>query len=184
MFNLNKIRVLDFFIVLFLILIGAFSRLLPHPPNFTPIAAIALFGGVYFSKKTALILPLAAVIISDIFIGYYNIGLMISVYLIFLLVVILGFWLKKNKKWYTILGSSLSASVLFFILTNFAVWVFTVWYPKNIPGLTECYLMALPFFKNTLLGDMIYVFLFFGVYEAIRILIKKKLEILEKSPQY
>lgn len=169
----------EFSIVLLLILIGVGLRFLPHPPNFSPIAAIALFGGVYFSKKIAFSLPIIVLVISDIFIGYYETSLMIFVYGSFLLCVILGFWLKKHKKWYTILGSSLLAALIFFFLTNFAVWALTPWYAKNISGFIQCYLMALPFFKNTLLGNLVFVPIFFGAYEAIRVLVSKKFSKVE-----
>jgi len=177
-FLTKKGKILEFLIVLLLILIGVSLRLLPHPPNFTPILAIALFGGVYLSRKIALILPITAMIISDIFIGYYELKLMAVVYGSFLLCVVLGFWLKKNKKWSTVLGSSLFAAIIFFLLTNFAVWAFTPWYAKTFSGIIQCYLMALPFFKNTLLGNLFYVTIFFGAYEIVEVWIRKKFRIL------
>ena len=177
----KKGKILEFSIALIFILIGVGLRLLPHPPNFAPIAAIALFGGVYFSKKLAFILPLAAMAISDKFIGFYEPKLMASVYGSFLLCVLLGFWLKKHKKWYTIGGSAIISSITFFLITNFAVWAFTPWYAKTIFGLIQCYLMAIPFFKNTLLGDLFYVTIFFGNYEAVEIWIRKKFETTTNS---
>lgn len=182
-FTLNKKgKFLEFVVALIFILIGVSFRLLPHPSNFTPLAAIALFGGVYLSKKIAFVLPVVAMAISDIFIGYYEPKLMVSVYGSFILCVILGFWLKKHKRWYTVIGSSILGAVLFFLITNFAVWVFTPWYLKTIPGLIECYLMALPFFRNTLLGDLFYTSCFFGVYEMVRVWVKKRFGIVQKSP--
>jgi len=175
----KKGKILELLIGLIFILIGVGLRLLPHPPNFAPIAAIALFGGVYFSRKIALILPMAAMIISDIFIGYYEFSLMAFVYGSFLLCVVLGFWLKKHKKWYTVGGSAILSAILFFLITNFAVWAFTPWYTKTIFGLIQCYLMALPFFKNTLLGDLFYVTAFFGTYEMVEVWIRKKFRIIE-----
>lgn len=172
-------KILVFLVALIFIFVGISLRLFPHPPNFAPIAAIALFGGVYLRKKTALLLPILALMISDIFIGYYEIGLMVSVYGSFLLLVILGFWLKKHKKWYTVLGSSVLAAITFFLLTNFAVWLFTPWYAKNIFGLIQCFLMALPFFRNTLLGNLFYVPCFFGAYEIVRVWIGKKVRTTE-----
>ena len=145
-------------------------RLLPHPPNFAPIAAIALFGGLYLSRKTALILPLAALVISDMFIGSYQLTLMFFVYGSFLLTVFLGFWLKKHKKWYTIGGSAVLSAVLFFVLTNFAVWAFSPWYAKTFAGLIQCFAMALPFFRNTLVGNLFYTGVFVGAYELIKVL--------------
>lgn len=178
----KKGKILEFLIALFLILIGVGLRLLPHPPNFAPIAAIALFGGLYFSRKIALILPIAAMVISDISIGDYEPKLMAFVYGSFLLCVVLGFWLKKHKKWYTVGGSAILCSVLFFLITNFAVWAFTPWYAKTISGLIQCYLMALPFFRNTLLGDLFYVTIFFGVYEIVEVWIRKKFRIIGTIP--
>jgi hypothetical protein len=178
--NLQRIKIAELSLVLFFILLGAISRLLPHPANFSPIMAMALFGGVYFSKKISLIVPLLAMFVSDIFIGFYQMNLMVFVYGSFLLCVILGFWLKKYKKWYTILGVSLAGSLIFFFLTNFSVWALTPWYAKTLSGLSQCFLMAWPFFKNTLLGDLSYVILFFGLYELVDILIKRKFLLTEK----
>jgi hypothetical protein len=178
----KKGKMLEFLVALIFISIGVSLRILPHPPNFAPIAAIALFGGVYFSRRIALILPIVAMIISDIFIGFYELKLMIWVYGSFLLCVVLGFWLKKHKKWQTILGSSILSALIFFILTNFAVWVFTPWYSKTFSGIIQCYLMALPFFKNTLVGNLFYVTVFFGVYETAEVWIRKKFRITKTIP--
>lgn len=180
----KKGKFIEIFIAIALVLIGVSLRLLPHPPNFAPIAAIALFGGVYLSRRTAFILPLAAMVISDIFIGYYEFGLMTAVYGSFLLCVFLGFWLKKHKKWYTVGGSAILTAIIFFLITNFAVWAFTSWYPKTLLGLWQSYLMALPFFRNTLMGDLFYVTLFFGVYEMVEVWLKKKFKITEKIHGY
>jgi len=162
----------------FLFVAGAAAlRLLPHPPNFAPIAAIALFGGVYLSRKFALGIPILAMLVSDIFIGFYKPVVMASVYGSFVLCGLIGLWLKKHKKAGTIIGSSLLCSVLFFIITNFAVWAFTPWYTKTLAGLVQCYALALPFFRNTLLGDIFYVGVFFGAYELVRIWISKKYQL-------
>ncbi|MDI6591681.1 MAG: hypothetical protein QME61_01960 [Patescibacteria group bacterium] len=120
-----------------------------------------------------------AMIISDLFIGFYEPKLMASVYGSFLLCVILGGWLKGNKNWSTILGSSLLCSLTFFLITNFAVWAFTSWYAKTLSGIIQCYLMTLPFFRNTLLGDLFYVTIFFGAYEMVEVYIRKKFRIIE-----
>lgn len=175
---------LEFAIAIIFVLVGVSLRLLPHPPNFAPIAAIALFGGVYLSRKTALILLIAIMMISDIFIGSYGIKLMAFVYASFLICVFLGFWLKKHKKWQTILGSSILSGIIFFILTNFAVWIFTPLYAKTFSGMIQSYVMALPFFRNTLLGNIFYVGAFFGSYEIVRVLIKKKFEKKEEDLVY
>lgn len=174
----NQIKFLELFLAVFLILIGVSLRLLPHPPNFAPITAIALFAGAYLSKKTALVLPIAAMVISDIFIGYYQMSLMAAIYGSFLFCVFLGFWLKRNKKWHKVGISAILGAVLFFLITNFAVWVFAPWYQKSFEGLIQCYFMALPFFRNTLLGNLFYTTLFFGVYELVRVLIRKKIRLI------
>ncbi len=171
---INKKQIIEFIIILFFIAIGAGLRLLPHPPNFVPISAIALFGGVYLSKKKALFLPVLAMMISDVFIGSYNTFLMLSVYGSFLIMVFLGFWLKKHKKWYTIGGGAILSAILFFLITNFAVWVLTPWYPKTLFGLIQCYIAAIPFFKNTLLGNLFYAPLFFASYEIVKLWIEEK----------
>ena len=177
----KKVKNIEFIIALIFVLIGVSLRLIPHAPNFTPIAAIALFGGVYFSKKIALILPVSAMLISDMFIGFYQIPVMISVYGSFLLCVVLGFWLKKHKKWYTAGGGAISSAVLFFLITNFAVWAFSPWYAKTLFGIAQCYLMALPFFRNTLAGDLFYVIMFFGAYELVNVWLKKGFRLKEKK---
>lgn len=175
----KKEKNLELLIALSLILIGVVMRFFPHQPNFVPISAIALFGGVYLSKRLAMIIPLAAMFISDVFIGYYEATLMAVVYGSFLLCVLLGFWLKKHKKWYTVLAMAATGSLLFFLITNFAVWIFTPWYEKSFAGLIQCYFMALPFFRNALLGDMFYAGVFFGIYELVVIWIKSKFKTTE-----
>lgn len=148
-----------------LILIAVVSRLVAHPANFAPIATMALFGGVYLNKKYAIILPLAAMFISDIFIGFYTWQVMASVYLSFALVGLIGLWVRKHKKISTVLGATLAGSVLFYLVTNFAVWAFGTMYSPNLQGLMNSYIAAIPFFRNTLLGDFFYVGLLFGAYE-------------------
>jgi len=181
----KKVKILEIVIAIVFVLLGVSLRLLPHPPNFAPIAAIALFGGVYLSRKTAFVLPMAVMVISDIFLGgHYYIPLMISVYGCFLLFTVLGFWLKKHKKWQIVGGSAIISAVLFFLITNFAVWAFTPWYAKTLSGIIQCYIIAIPFFKNTLLGNLFYVTAFFGAYEIAELWIRKRFEIVETNPAY
>jgi len=148
-----------------LILAAAFSRIIPHPVNFTPIAAMALAGGVYLNKRFALIIPLAALFISDWAIGFHN--TILFVYGSFVVIGLLGLWLKSHKKLVPILGTTLLSSLLFFLITNFGVWLTGGgWaYEKSWQGLIECYTMAIPFFRNTIAGDMIYTFVLFGLFE-------------------
>jgi len=164
-----------------LVLAAALSRLIPHPANFTPIAAMALAGGVYFEKRYSFIIPLAALLISDIFIGFHN--TMIFVYGSFILIGFLGLWLKSHKQIMPIFGVTLLSSILFFIITNFGVWITGGgwFYPKTWQGLIECYTLAIPFFKNSLIGDMVYTVVLFGLFEIyeyiLRSLEKKTIQI-------
>ncbi len=153
-----------FFTILGLILIVSVTRLIPHPANFTPIAAIALFGGTYFkNKKIAFAIPLIIMLFTDLIIGFHE--NIIAVYLSFVLIVSFGFWLQRNKNLKNIILITLTSSVLFFVLTNFSVWLTGTFYPKNISGLIECYIAAIPFFRNSILGDLFYVGVLFGAYE-------------------
>ena len=150
-----------------MIFIAAIMRLLPHPPNFTPIAAMALFGGAYFAdRRLSFLLPLAAMFISNIILGYYT--LMPVVYGTFALIVIIGFYLRNNVKFSTLTIASFSGALTFFIITNFAVWLFSGMYPMTTQGLIACYAAALPFFKNTLLSTLFYSALMFGAFEMAK----------------
>lgn len=156
------------------IAIGAISRIIPHPANFAPITAMALLGGVYLNKKQALTLPILAMILSDLFIGFDSIPMRLSIYGSFLISVLIGFWIKNHKSTKNIVFASLFSSILFFVITNFAVWAFGTMYLKNLTGLGECYLLAVPFFRNTVLGDLTYTTVFFGSYEFLKSFSKKK----------
>lgn len=135
-------------IIAIIMLAAVLTRLVPHLPNFTPVTAIALFGGLYISNKIlAYALPLIIMFISDIFLGFSSITLF--VYSGFMLVTLIG-TLRKKPNILTIFMGSLS----FFIVTNFGVWL--LGYPKTWTGLVECYTLALPFFRNSLLGDFFY----------------------------
>ncbi len=156
-------------IAVLLILLGVSSRIFPHPANFAPIAAIALFGGLYLSKRMAFILPMAAMFVSDIFIGFYSWKMMIAVYVSFLFVVGIGMIVKQHKTLGTVLTGTLLGSVLFFLITNGAVWAFGTMYPHSFAGLMQSYLMGIPFFKNTLLGDLFYTGVLVGSMEAMMV---------------
>lgn len=154
--------------------IAPLVKYLPHIPNFAPIAALALFGGVYLNKKYAIIIPITAMFIADIFIGFYNPYIMASVYGSFLIIGIIGIWLRNNKTLPNVIGSCLSGSIIFFLVTNFAVWLVPqFYYPHTLQGLINCYTMALPFFRNTIAGDLFYVGSFFGLMEASILLANK-----------
>lgn len=159
-----------FIVLIGMILAAVASRLIPHPPNFAPIGALALFGGACFSNKWhAFIVPLAAMLLSDLAIGLLSgdlsiglHGLIPVVYGSFALIVCLGFWLRRRRNVVPIAAATLAASVLFFLLTNFGVWALGSWYPKTWEGLVACYVAAIPFFHNTLLGDAFYSTMLFG----------------------
>jgi hypothetical protein len=148
---------------LLIIVLAVALRLLPHPPNVVPITALALFGGVYLNKKYALIIPLLVMFISDLFLGFHN--TIPYVYGSFLLSGLIGLWLRQHKKTSIIIIAALLSSLLFFIITNFGVWLVSGMYSHSITGLINCYVLALPFYRNTILGDLIYVGVFFGAYE-------------------
>lgn len=159
------------------ILLAAFSRLIPHPPNFAPIGAMALFGAAYFSRKyIALVIPIIAMWLSDLvlnnvvygqyfdhFVWFYQ-GFYWT-YGAFVIIGLIGFLLLKKVKVQTLLIGSLSASILFFLLSNFGVWFSGTMYPKDLNGLLVCYTAAIPFFKNTLMGDLVYCSVLFGAFE-------------------
>lgn len=151
-----------------IVLIAALCRLLPHPPNFTPIAAMALFGGAYFnSKKFAFIIPLSAMFLSDLVIGLHS--TMLAVYASFAIIVLIGFLLKTRKTIIPVFTAAIASSVLFFLITNFAMWFGTALYPQNLGGLVECYIAAIPFFRYTILGDLFYISVLFGGFYLVQL---------------
>jgi hypothetical protein len=149
------------------ILLGVVFRLIPHLPNATPVAAIALFGGTYLDRRAALVVPLLIMIVSDMFLGLHS--LVIFTWGAFLLTGLIGLRLKGHKTLPNIIGSTLLSSILFFVITNFGVWAVPAsWYPHTLQGLLNCYVMGLPFFRYTLIGDMAYVGILFGLFEAVK----------------
>jgi hypothetical protein len=163
----NKLLNPRFILIVGVILFGAFMRLIPHWPNFTPIAAMALFGGAYFGKKhLAFLIPLAALFISDLLLGFHQ--WMIAVYISFALVVGIGIWMKDRVKVGSVLLASVSASLLFFIVTNFAIWIGSPWYSQDITGLITCYTAGLPFLNNGIMGDLFYSTIFFGGFYLVQ----------------
>ena len=144
-----------------LISAAALSRLLPHPPNVTPIAAMALFGGSSFADaRIAVAVPLAAMLASDVFLGLH--ATIPFVYLSFLLITGIGLWLRSRRRAVTIAGAAVAGSVAFFVITNFGVWATTALYPQTAAGLQAAYVAGLPFFRNTLIGDLFYCAVLFG----------------------
>ncbi len=128
-------------------------RLIPHSPNFTPIGAIALWSGLYLPKRYAFLVAITAMLISDFFIGFYSLSIMLSVYLGWIVMTSLGV-ISKNKL-HTGL-SILAGSIFFFLITNFAVWMSGTLYPATFEGLLTSYANAIPFFRNSLTANLIY----------------------------
>ena len=151
-----------------LILFAVVLRFLPHPWNVTPIGAMAIFGGATLgSKRLAILAPLAALFISDALIGFHT--LMPVVYGCYLINVMLGWAIQKHRRPLPIAGVTLLGSVLFFLITNFAMWLTYDTYPHTAAGLAECYVLALPFFRNALIGDAIYATTLFGVLALVEL---------------
>ena len=174
-----------------LVLLAAFSRIIPHPSNFAPIGAMALFGAAYFSKKTiTFLIPILSLWLSDLFINnviyaqyfdgfvffypgfYWN-------YLAFVLIGAVGLLLLKKTKLQHILLASLSASALFYLVSNFGVWASGTMYPMSFNGLITCYTAAIPFFKNTVMSDLVYCGVLFGAFEFAQY----KIPALRLNPQ-
>ncbi len=161
-----------FWVLTLMVVAAAFVRLIPHPPNFAPIAAMALLGGAYFNKKwAAFLVPLLAMFVTDTIIGFH--ATVWAVYISFVLIVGIGMVMIKQKKITNIILASISSSVLFFVITNFGLWISTPYYEKTGTGLAACYTAAIPFFHYTLLGDLFFVALMFGIYELVKTKIPK-----------
>lgn len=154
--NLNEL------IVVAIILLVALMRILPHYPNVTPLAAIALLGGAAFRKKwLAFLIPMAALLLSDMYLGFHE--YMIPVYVSFVLIVCIGLLVRKISI-LTVFFASIGASTLFFLITNFSVWAGSTFYPQTFAGLISCYAAGLPFYYAGLAGDLFYSGLVFGAY--------------------
>jgi hypothetical protein len=145
-----------------IVLAAGALRIFPHPMNFAPIGALALFGGANFSsRRAAVAVPLFSLIAGDFVTGFHR--LVPYVYASFLVSVAIGFWLRRKKSASRIGAATVAGAIQFFLITNFAVWASSIGsYPKNLGGLGECYLAGLPLFWNTLAGDAFYVALLFG----------------------
>jgi len=166
-----------FSIIALLILLTAFSRLIPHPPNFTPIGAMALFGAAYFSQRyLAFVIPIISMWFSDLVLNNIVYGQYFDnfvwvydgfywTYGVFILIGLIGFILLKTLRPQRLIIASLSASVLFFLISNFGVWASGTIYSNSFSGLISCYVAGIPFFKNTLVGDLVYCGVLFGAFE-------------------
>ncbi len=159
--NMNRL------IIPAIIIFAALTRLMPHPPNFTPIIAMGLFGGAYLKdKRWALLLPVGAMLLADLFLGFH--GTMIWVYGSLIIITAMGFLLNSGVTLKNGAIATLGGSLLFFLVTNFGVWASSSFYPKTVEGLISCYAAGIPFFGNTLAGSVFYSGLMFFGYEQIR----------------
>ena len=151
--------------VLGLSILAVMSRMAPHAPNFVPIGALALFVGAYLPKKWGYGAPLAILLLTDALIGFYDPKLMIAVYASHLVGVGIGYLMRSRVSAITVTLGAIGGATLFFLTTNFAVWLFSTWYPHNLSGLLLAYEYGLPFFRNTLFSNVVYSLAFFGAYE-------------------
>lgn len=172
---MQKINVRQILVISSIILIAALSRLLPHYPNVTPIGSIALFGAAYFSRRyLALIVPIIALVVSDLVLynsfysGFeYSISSHIWIYMAMVVIGIAGSGILKKVNLRTVFASSLTASGIFFLLSNFGAWLSTPFYPKTAAGLLTAYEAGIPFFWNTIAGDLFYCAVLFGGYALL-----------------
>jgi hypothetical protein len=156
-----------------LVALDVVARLAPHAPNFTPVAASALFAGAVLRSRTlALAVPLAAMVISDLVLGWHDWRLMGVVYASLALPTLLGMW-GRARAAIVLVPLALSSSLLFFATTNFAVWAFSGMYAHDLHGLVHCYVAALPFLQNTVIGDMFWTTLLFGAWWGARVLLPR-----------
>ncbi|HRI27668.1 MAG TPA: hypothetical protein PK239_14080 [Chitinophagales bacterium] len=169
-----------FLALLAIVLLAALSRILPHPPNFTPVGALALFGAAYFIPRwLAIAAPLLGLFLSDLVLNNlvyaeYQTGFVwfsggfLWIYGSFVVISLLGFAFLQRISAGRIAALSIMASVLFFVVTNFGVWLGSGLYPQTVSGLVACYTAAIPFFANTLLGDLFYSAAMFGSFALLQ----------------
>ncbi|MEX0616398.1 MAG: DUF6580 family putative transport protein [Candidatus Woykebacteria bacterium] len=167
-------------------------RLIPHMPNFAPVGAMALFGGAYLPRKYALLALFAVMLVSDYLLLYFHPfsadlvdfsrfygpsslihSTTVFVYVSFFINFLIGRWIARKRSVERVAAGALAASIQFFIVTNFGVWV-AGGYSRYLYGLLQSYIMALPFFRGTLFGDLFYTGLFFGSYEVVKSLIVRR----------
>ncbi len=145
-------------LVVLLIVIGLSSRLLPHPPGATALSAIVFISSMFLGTRTAVAALLFLLVASDTFVGTYELPVMFSVYGSFLLIALIGRWFALHtSSWSARFLITLTPSLLFFLVTNATLWFFTPWYPKDMVGLLASYTMGLPFLRNMVIGDLVYL---------------------------
>lgn len=159
-------------LVYILIVMGFLMRVIPHVPNVAPVAAIALFAGAYLDRRVTPWVPLAIMVASDLIIGLHDVVL--YTWGAFVLIGFLGTYLKNNRTTGTVFTATVFSAALFFIITNFGVWL--AWYPHTWQGMSQCYVNAIPFLRNMLIGNIVFAAALFGTYEfARRFIVSAKL---------
>jgi hypothetical protein len=148
-------------LALMIISFGILSRVIVHTFNFTPVLSLALLGGMYLKGRQAVLVPLALIVISDFIIGFHN--MMFFTWGSIVLISIFGLWLKERKNFVTVLGGSVASAMIFFMVTNFGAWL--TLYPHTIDGLRQCYILAIPFLRSTLVSTVAYSLVFYAAYE-------------------
>jgi hypothetical protein len=156
-------------------MLGILTRLVSHPANFTAIGAVGIFAGAVMPKKWAIVVPVAAMAISDIFLGFHS--LMVFTWGCMMLSVGIGLIMRQRIKPEAMFVGSLAASIQFFLITNWAVWMFTPMYSKGIDGLFASYAAGIPFFRNMIVGDLFYVSVLFGMYALARVVLQRKVSV-------
>jgi hypothetical protein len=151
-----------------LIGLDVIARVVPHAPSFSPVAASALFAGMVIGRRYALLVPLAAMLLSDAVLGFDDWRMRLVVYAALTLPAVLGL-LARNARWPVAFPLAVASSVIFFVVTNFAVWLFGGMYTLDAAGLAKCYVAALPFFQNTLIGDLLWTAALFGSLWIVRV---------------
>ncbi|HLF63688.1 MAG TPA: DUF6580 family putative transport protein [Saprospiraceae bacterium] len=179
----------NLWVVIAVIFVAIGTRIIPHYPNFTAVGAAALFGGAYLRRPYAVLIPILSIFISDLILNNliyakqfpdkYD-GFVVFepqtlwTYGIFIVIALMGSkWIREGKI-FSVIGTSLAASVLFFLVSNFSVWPGSTIYPQTIIGLGTSYVAGIPFFWNTLVGDLFFVAIFFGGYELVKVLARKR----------
>lgn len=151
-----------------IILLFALLRLVIQIPNVSPVAAIALFGGSMISRRSwSIIIPIAVLLVSDLFLGFYSLPLMLSVYGSMVLIALIGRQILKQRNIRNLVLASIVSSLSFFIITNFVVWAEGIWYPMNITGLVSCFTAAIPFLRFELIGTLAFSIIFFSAYYLV-----------------
>lgn len=154
--------------VFVLILLAVACRLLPHPPNFAPVAAVGLFAGAVLDRRISWLVPVVALLASDAVLGFYHPVSMFWNYAAYAASFALGFaTLRDHRTFGRIAGATLGSALVFFVLSNFGMWA-SAYYPRTLAGLIECYTLALPFFTNTLLSNVVFSAALFGGYAFAR----------------